>query len=52
MAKAGRVRQELIDALPPAEAYEKAIFPTLDEQAANKEVVTGGWDAVVGANVQ
>lgn len=52
MVAAGKVPQELIDALPPAAAYEKAVFPSLDEQAANKEAVTGGWDAVVGANVQ
>ncbi|WP_376871852.1 ABC transporter substrate-binding protein [Albirhodobacter sp. R86504] len=52
MVKAGKVPQDLIDALPPAAAYEKAVFPSLDEQAANKDAVTGGWDAVVGANVQ
>ncbi|PTV97695.1 putative spermidine/putrescine transport system substrate-binding protein [Rhodobacter aestuarii] len=52
MAEAGVVPQELIDALPPAEAYAKAYFPSLDEQGANKEAVTAGWDAVVGANVQ
>ncbi len=44
--------QELIDALPPAASYEAAYFPTLAEQDANKAVVTGGWDATVGANVQ
>ena len=42
----------MLDAMPPAEGYAKAIFPTLDEQAANKEVVTSGWDSVVGSNVQ
>ncbi|MBZ4021874.1 iron ABC transporter substrate-binding protein [Rhodobacter sp. TJ_12] len=52
MAEAGVIPQELIDALPPAEAYAKAYFPTLDEQGANKDAVTAGWDAVVGANVQ
>lgn len=52
MSAAGKIPQELLDALPPAEAYEAAYFPTIDEQNANKEVVTGGWDAVVGANVQ
>ena len=52
MVKAGAVPQELIDALPPAAAYDAAYFPTIEEQAANKEAVTGGWDAVVGANVQ
>lgn len=52
MAAAGKIPQELLDALPPAESYEAAYFPTLDEQAANKDAVTGGWDSVVGANVQ
>lgn len=52
MAAAGKIPQELLDALPPAESYAKAYFPSLDEQAGNKEAVTGGWDAVVGANVQ
>ncbi len=52
MAAAGKIPQELMDALPPAENYEAAYFPTLDEQDANKSAVTGGWDAVVGANVQ
>lgn len=52
MSAAGKIPQELLDALPPAASYEAAYFPTLDEQAANKEAVTGGWDAVVGANVQ
>ena len=52
MAAAGKLPQELVDALPPAEAYEAAYFPTLEEQDANKAAVTSGWDAVVGANVQ
>jgi len=38
--------------LPPAEAYEKAVFPSLDQQNASKEVITKQWDAVVGANVK
>jgi putative spermidine/putrescine transport system substrate-binding protein len=52
MAKAGKIPQNLLDALPPAEAYEAAVFPTVDEQNDNKTAVTGGWDSVVGANVQ
>ena len=52
MASAGKIPQALLDALPPAASYEAAYFPTLDEQSANKEAVTGGWDSVVGANVQ
>jgi putative spermidine/putrescine transport system substrate-binding protein len=52
LVAAGKVPQELLDAMPPAEAYKNAYFPTLDEVNANKEAVTGGWDAVVGANVE
>lgn len=52
MSAAGKIPQDLLDALPPAEGYAKAYFPTLDEQAGNKEAVVSGWDAVVGANVQ
>jgi len=52
MVKAGKVPQDLIDALPPAASYEKAYFPTLEEVDANKAAVTGAWDSVVGANVQ
>ena len=52
MAKAGKIPQFLLDALPPAESYEAAVFPTVDEQNANKAAVTAGWDSVVGANVQ
>ncbi|MDT8855577.1 ABC transporter substrate-binding protein [Paracoccaceae bacterium Fryx2] len=52
MSAAGKIPQDLLDALPPAASYEAAYFPTLEEQDANKAAVTGGWDAVVGANVQ
>ena len=48
----GKIPQELLDALPPAEGYAKAVFPSLDEQAAAKTPITGNWDAVIGANVQ
>jgi putative spermidine/putrescine transport system substrate-binding protein len=48
----GKVPQELLDALPPADAYATAIFPTLDEQKVYKEYITANWDAVVGADVQ
>ena len=52
MAAAGKIPQELMDALPPAEAYEAAYFPTLEEVDANKAAVTAGWDTTVGANVE
>jgi hypothetical protein len=31
--QAGKIPQELLDKLPPAAAYAKAVFPTLDEQS-------------------
>ncbi len=52
MAAAGKIPQELLDALPPAESYEAAYFPTLEEVDANKAAVVEGWDATVGANVE
>ncbi len=52
MAEAGTIPQDLLDALPPAEAYEVAAFPSLEEQEAAKTAITAGWDSVVGANVQ
>lgn len=52
MVARGVVPQELLDALPPAEAYEIAVFPTLDQLGANSDAVKAGWDSVVGANVQ
>ena len=52
LVKNGKVPAEMLDALPPAEAYEKAIFPSLEQQEANKKVVTEGWDSVVGAAVK
>ena len=52
MVARGVVPKALLDALPPADAYAKAVFPTLDQQSANKTAVTTGWDTVVGANVK
>jgi putative spermidine/putrescine transport system substrate-binding protein len=52
LAAKGVIPQEMMDALPPAASYEAAVFPTLEQQDAAKQVITGKWDAVVGANVQ
>ena len=51
MVARGVIPQELMDALPPAEAYERAVFPTIDQVNANADAVKAGWDTVVGANV-
>ena len=47
----GKVPKEMLDALPPAENYAKAFFPTLDQQAKAKEIITKQWDTVVGVEV-
>ncbi len=52
LAKNGKIPQEMLDKLPPAASYEAAVFPSLEDQAAAKEIITKQWDSVVGANVQ
>ncbi|MBS0123300.1 ABC transporter substrate-binding protein [Thetidibacter halocola] len=52
LAARGVIPQEMMDKLPPAEGYAKAVFPTVEQVNANKETVVAGWDSVVGANVQ
>ena len=52
LAANGKIPQEMLDALPPAAAYEKAVFPSLEDQEASKQVITTQWDTVVGANVE
>ncbi|MBV8628943.1 MAG: ABC transporter substrate-binding protein, partial [Paraburkholderia sp.] len=47
-----KVPQALLDKLPPAAAYKSAVFPTLQQQDAYKEVITKQWDSAVGANVK
>jgi putative spermidine/putrescine transport system substrate-binding protein len=52
LAKNNKIPQDLLAKLPDPALYAKAVFPTLDEQAAAKAVVTKDWDSVVGANVK
>lgn len=52
LAANGKIPQEVLDKLPPADLYAKAVFPSLEEQDNNKTIVTTQWDSVVGANVQ
>lgn len=44
-----KVPQEQLDKLPDVEG---AVFPSLDQLTAAKELITGSWDSVVGANIQ
>ena len=52
LAKNNKIPADLLKKLPPAEEYEKAVFPTLEQQNAATAVITGQWDKVVGANVK
>ncbi|WP_428977694.1 ABC transporter substrate-binding protein [Rhodoligotrophos defluvii] len=52
LVEKGKVPQELLDRLPPAEAYKKAVFPSLEAQNTASPIITQTWDSVVGANVQ
>ena len=52
LAKNNKVPKEVLDKLPPAEGYAKAVFPTLDQQDAYKKAITEQWDKVVGAAVK
>jgi len=51
LVKHNKVPAELLEKMPPAAAYAKAVFPTLDQQTQAKTVITTQWDTVVGANV-
>ncbi|MGN6551308.1 MAG: ABC transporter substrate-binding protein [Pararhizobium sp.] len=52
MSKAGSIPKDLLDKLPPAENYAKAVFPSLEDQSAASKVIAAKWDSVVGANVK
>jgi len=47
MAKRGVIPQEMVDKLPPAEAYAKAYFPTIQELTETKTYITENWRKVV-----
>jgi putative spermidine/putrescine transport system substrate-binding protein len=52
LVKNKKVPADLLAKLPPAEAYSKAVFPTLEQEARAKEIITKQWNTVVGANVK
>ena len=51
LVKNKKVPADVLAKLPDPALYEKAVFPTLAEQAAAKKIVAEQWDAVVGATV-
>ncbi len=46
------IPEELAAKLPPADAYAKAVFPTVEELDKSKQEITENWDKVVGADVK
>ena len=50
MSAAGKIPAEMMANLPPAEAYAKAVFPSLDEQGAAKEATAANWAGEMGVN--
>ena len=50
MSAAGKLPAELMAKLPPAEAYAKAVFPSLEDQGAAKEATAANWATEMGAN--
>jgi putative spermidine/putrescine transport system substrate-binding protein len=52
MNKRGVIPADLASQLPPAELYDKAIFPSIDQVNAAKEFVANNWTSLVGADVK
>ena len=51
LAKRKVIPKDVADKLPPAAAYDKIVFPTLDQQTALKTQIAENWDKVVGVTV-
>ena len=52
LVKNNKVPADLLAKLPPAEAYDKALFPSLEQQGKAKEIITKQWDSTVGVTVK
>lgn len=52
MAARDVIPADLAAKLPAAELYAEAVFPTLDQLTAAKELITSQWDSVVKADVK
>ncbi|MEJ2264541.1 MAG: ABC transporter substrate-binding protein, partial [Anaerolineales bacterium] len=47
MASRGVIPEDLAAKLPPAEAYQKAVFPTIEQLQASNKYITENWRKVV-----
>ena len=52
LASRGVIPAEMAAALPPAELYAQAIFPTIAQLSAARELITTQWDTIVGVDVE
>ncbi len=52
LAKNNKIPADLSSKLPPAASYAAAVFPSVADQNAAKDVIVKQWDTVVGANVK
>lgn len=52
LAERGVIPEDMAAALPPADLYAEAIFPTIEQLSAARELITTQWDTVVGVDVQ
>ncbi len=52
LAARGVIPAELSAKLPPAEAYKKAVFPSIADQETAKTSIAENWDKVVNVSVQ
>lgn len=52
MVARGVIPADLAAKLPPEELYAQAVFPTLDQLVAARELITTQWDTVVKADVK
>jgi putative spermidine/putrescine transport system substrate-binding protein len=52
LAARGVIPADLAAKLPPEDLYAQAVFPSLDQLVAARELITTQWDSVVKADVQ
>jgi putative spermidine/putrescine transport system substrate-binding protein len=52
LAAKNKIPKAMMDKLPPADGYAKAVFPSLEQLNADKETISKQWDTVVGASVK
>lgn len=52
LAKRNKIPADLAAKLPPASAYAKAVFPSIEDQNKEKEYIAAQWDNIVKIDVQ